>query len=179
MNEQQSSIHDQKNLAQNTHMEDKQPGEKAPTGGSILEQVQQQQVLESEHLKAVEAQAQKNQQENQKKQFETINNSLWGQLDNSIDFLKDNEKKAGYKEDKSEQEETEEFFKPPPVPKKVLTPDEIQKESSEKLKLFSEFVAAEAEASLPIVKKEKPKETPLRFKYYQNENESDVLTDIE
>jgi len=36
------------------------------------------------------------------------------------------------------------------------------------MKLFSEYVAADAEASQPIMKKEKPKEEPLHFKYYQN-----------
>lgn len=40
-------------------------------------------------------------------------------------------------------------------------------------------MAAEAEASEPIVKEEKPKEQPLRFKYYNNDGESDVLTDIQ
>jgi hypothetical protein len=34
------------------------------------------------------------------------------------------------------------------------------------MKLFSEYVAADAEASEPIIKKEPPKERPLHFKYY-------------
>lgn len=36
------------------------------------------------------------------------------------------------------------------------------------MKLFSEYVAADAEASEPIIKKEPPKEKPLHFKYYKN-----------
>ena len=36
------------------------------------------------------------------------------------------------------------------------------------MKLFSEYVAADAEASEPVIKKEKPKEQPLHFKYYEN-----------
>ena len=39
------------------------------------------------------------------------------------------------------------------------------------MKLFSEFVAADAEASKPIIKKEEVKEKPLHFKYYPNEGE--------
>ena len=44
------------------------------------------------------------------------------------------------------------------------------------MKLFSEFVAAEAEASQPVIKKEEvedPMNKPLHFKYYQNEGEDD------
>jgi hypothetical protein len=39
--------------------------------------------------------------------------------------------------------------------------------------LFSEFVAAEAEASEPIIKKEIPKEQPLRFKFYSNDGDEE------
>ena len=39
------------------------------------------------------------------------------------------------------------------------------------MKLFSEFVAADAEASKPIMKKEEEKEKLLHFKYYPNEGE--------
>ena len=39
--------------------------------------------------------------------------------------------------------------------------------------LFSEFVAADAEASKPIIKEEK-KETPLHFKYYKNEGDDEL-----
>jgi hypothetical protein len=39
------------------------------------------------------------------------------------------------------------------------------------MKLFSEFVAADAEASKPIIKKEEEKEKPLHFKYFPNEGE--------
>jgi hypothetical protein len=47
------------------------------------------------------------------------------------------------------------------------------------MKLFSEYVAADAEASEPIIKKEIPKEKPLHFKYYANkgDTETDQLTD--
>ena len=44
------------------------------------------------------------------------------------------------------------------------------------MKLFSEFVAAEAEDSKPFVKEEKPKEKPLHFKYYSNEGEDEDNT---
>lgn len=101
---------------------------------------------------------------------------MWGQLDSSIDFLNENVKKAGFEVEK---EDMSEFYKDPPPPVHHLTAMEQQKEAAEKLKLFSELVAAEAEASEPIVKKEKPKEKPLRFKYYNNDDETDVLTDIQ
>lgn len=39
---------------------------------------------------------------------------------------------------------------------------------------FSDFVAADAETSQPIVKKEPPKERPLHFKYYQNDGEDET-----
>ena len=39
------------------------------------------------------------------------------------------------------------------------------------MKLFSEFVSANAEASKPIMKKEEEKEKLLHFKYYPNEGE--------
>ena len=38
--------------------------------------------------------------------------------------------------------------------------------------MFSEFVAAEAESSIPLVKEE-VKEKPLHFKYYANEGEEE------
>jgi len=41
------------------------------------------------------------------------------------------------------------------------------------MKLFSEFVAADAEASQPVIKKEDPMKKPLHFKYYQNNDEED------
>lgn len=89
--------------------------------------------------------------------------------------MKESEKKAGVAEE--EKEEEEEFFKEPPKPEKPKTQEEIQKEEQDKLKLFSEFVAAEAEASEPIIKKEKPKEQPLRFKYFENDGEETNLVD--
>jgi hypothetical protein len=45
------------------------------------------------------------------------------------------------------------------------------------MRLFSEFVAADAEASEPIIKKEKPVEKPLHFKFYQNEGEEENLVE--
>ena len=41
------------------------------------------------------------------------------------------------------------------------------------MRLFSDFVAADAECSQPAIKKEQPKERPLHFKYYQNEGEDE------
>lgn len=46
------------------------------------------------------------------------------------------------------------------------------------MKLFSEFVAADAEASQPVIKKEDPMKKPLHFKYYQNNDEEDQLTEF-
>lgn len=43
------------------------------------------------------------------------------------------------------------------------------------MRLFSEFVAADAEASTPVIKKVDPMEAPLHFKYYQNEGEDSQL----
>lgn len=49
------------------------------------------------------------------------------------------------------------------------------------MKLFSEFVAADAEANTPVIKKKELKleDQPLHFKYYTNDGESqtDELTD--
>ena len=45
------------------------------------------------------------------------------------------------------------------------------------MKLFSEFVAADAEASEPVVKKADPMKAPLHFKYYPNEGDEDSLID--
>ena len=49
----------------------------------------------------------------------------------------------------------------------------------EKMKLFSEFVAADAEANTPVIKKvvEDPMKKPLHFKYYDNDGEEDKLTE--
>lgn len=41
------------------------------------------------------------------------------------------------------------------------------------MRLFSDFVAAGAETSQPVIKKEPPKERPLHFKYYQNDGEGE------
>ena len=47
------------------------------------------------------------------------------------------------------------------------------------MRLFSEYVAADAEASEPVIKIEDPMSKPLRFKYYKNDGDSqtDELTD--
>lgn len=68
---------------------------------------------------------------------------------------------------------------PPAPPKPVLSPEEQEKENSEKMRLFSEFVAADAEASQPVIKKEDPMDKPLHFKYYKNQGDTqtDELTD--
>ena len=42
---------------------------------------------------------------------------------------------------------------------------------------FSEFVAAEAEASNPVIKKEDPMEKPLHFKYFTNDGNDNEVTD--
>ena len=55
----------------------------------------------------------------------------------------------------------------------------------EKMKLFSEFVAADAEANTPVIKKPEVKleDQPLHFKYYTNDGEgnenqvTDAITD--
>ena len=39
------------------------------------------------------------------------------------------------------------------------------------MRLFSEFVAADAEANQPKIKKADPMEAPLHFKYYKNDGE--------
>jgi len=41
------------------------------------------------------------------------------------------------------------------------------------MQLFSDFVAADAESSNPVMKKEDPMDKPLHFKYYQNEGEDE------
>jgi hypothetical protein len=61
---------------------------------------------------------------------------------------------------------------PPPPPKPQLTPEQQEKEAQEKMRLFSEFVAADAEASTPVEKKEDPMDKPLHFKYYKNEGDT-------
>ena len=86
---------------------------------------------------------------------------MWGQLDAYREYSKDMVTKAQGYEDKEPVEPA-----PPPKPKKILSFEEQEKENTEKMIRFSEYVAADAEASQPIMKKEKPKEEPLHFKYY-------------
>lgn len=102
---------------------------------------------------------------------EEVNNSLWGQMDTNIGYLKDTVTKVQGYEDPVEEEPKVE------LPKKKLTPEEEEKESQEKMKLFSEFVAADAEASEPIIQKAPKKDAPLHFKYYSNDGEEDSLTE--
>ena len=45
------------------------------------------------------------------------------------------------------------------------------------MKLFSEFVAADAEANEPVIKKEDPMKKPLHFKYYANDGDDQTLTE--
>lgn len=68
-----------------------------------------------------------------------------------------------------EPEPEEVNLEPAPEP---LSAAQLEKQSYEKAKLFSEFVAGEAEANSPVVKEVKV-ERPLHFKYYQNDGESD------
>ena len=71
------------------------------------------------------------------------------------------------------------FADPEPVepkeeePKPKLSQEEIEKQQTEKMRLFSEYVAADAEASQPVIKKEDPMKKPLHFKYYSNDGEED------
>ena len=91
-------------------------------------------------------------------------------MDTMVQFSKDQVTKAQGFEDPEEPEPKEEE---PPKPK--LSKEEQEKHDQEKMRLFSEFVAADAEASEPVVKKAAPVERPLHFKYYQNEGEEDNL----
>jgi hypothetical protein len=99
---------------------------------------------------------------------------MWGQLDAMTKYSKDVVTKAqGY-------EDPEPVEAPAPAPPKpILSPEEQEKQSTEKMRLFSEFVAADAEASQPVIKKEDPMDKPLHFKFYKNDGESqtDELTD--
>jgi hypothetical protein len=102
--------------------------------------------------------------------MDKINNSLWGQMDSNMVFIKEMNKKAGIKDEELEEEE---FFKEPVKPKPILTQAELDKEATDKMRLFSEFVAADAEASQPVIKKEDPMKKPLHFKFYANEGEDE------
>lgn len=64
-------------------------------------------------------------------------------------------------------------LEPPPPPPPPRPREVVEKEEQEKMRLFSEFVAADAETSQPIIKKEPAKERPLHFKYFQNEGEDE------
>ena len=88
--------------------------------------------------------------------------------------MKDTVTKAQGFEDAPEPVETFEEKKPKPAPRK-LTKEELEHQEQEKMKLFSEFVAADAEANTPKEKKEDPMEKPLHFKYYQDENDTNLM----
>ena len=91
---------------------------------------------------------------------------MWGQLDTMVEFSRDQVSKAqGYEEPGIEPVNLE------PAPEKP-SDEVLEKQSEERLKLFSEFVAAESEAKSPVIK-EQPKETPLHFKYEKNEGEDE------
>lgn len=92
---------------------------------------------------------------------------MWGQLDAMQKYSKDVVTKAqGY-------EDPEPVEAPAPAaPAPVLSPEEQEKQATEKMRLFSEFVAADAEANTPVIKPEDPMDKPLHFKYYKNEGDS-------
>lgn len=99
---------------------------------------------------------------------------MWGQLDAMQKYSKDVVTKAQGYEDP---EPVEAAAPPPPAP--ILSPEEQEKANTEKMRLFSEYVAADAEANTPAPKKEDPMDAPVHFKYYKNEGDSqtDELTD--
>lgn len=104
-----------------SHDGDKMPGPKQ--SGSILEDFKVKDELEEQYKKTVKEQDEKNKEAAEKKELDEVNNSLWGQLDSSVKFLKESEKKGGVAEE--EKEEEEEFFKEPPKPEKPKTSEEI------------------------------------------------------
>ena len=96
---------------------------------------------------------------------------MWGQLDSMMEFSKAQVTKIqGFPDPEPVEPKVE-----PPKPK--LSPAEEEKQQTEKMRLFSEFVAADAEASEPVIKKEDPMEKPLHFKYYTNDGEDDQITE--
>lgn len=58
--------------------------------GSILEENEKQQKLQEERQKELERQQKQKKMEEQKKELEQISQSMWGQLDSSIDYLNEN-----------------------------------------------------------------------------------------
>lgn len=67
-------------------------------------------------------------------------------------------------------------LEPDPEP---LSPQDQQKADQDKLRLFSEFVAGEAEAnSAPEQVKEKEVERPLTFRYYEDDNDDGLTQNI-
>ena len=46
------------------------------------------------------------------------------------------------------------------------------------MKLFSDFVAADAEANQPVIKKEDPMKAPLHFKYYSDDGDEASMTEV-
>ena len=94
-------------------------------------------------------------------------------MDTQVSFLKDTVTKVqGY----ADPEPVEP--KEPEPPAKKLTLKEEEQENNEKMKLFSEFVAANAEETLKQeVKRVDPMKKPLHFKYYANDGEEEGLTE--
>jgi len=151
---------------ENSHMSDSRPGKRAETGIAIPESQTIQEDMKvrdslAEQYKNAEKEEKINaKKEKARKEAEEQRNSLWGQMDTAMAYLGE----TSY--------DMPEEPKPKPAPAKKLTKKELEQQSDEKMRLFSEFVAADAEASTPVVKKEDPMAKPLHFKYYQNDGES-------
>lgn len=109
----------------------------------------------------------------EEKLAQELSDSTWGQLEVMQTFAKDTVTKAQGYEDPEPVEEVKVVVPPP----KKLTPKEQEEKETEKMRLFSEFVAADAEASTPVIKKPDPMEAPLHFKYYQNEGDDASLVE--
>jgi hypothetical protein len=100
--------------------------------------------LEEQYKKAKIEEERAAKAKKEKEAVEKVNNSLWGQMDTNMNLLKETVTKVQGYDDISEKEV--EVKEPSPPPKK-LSAAEQEKQEEEKLKLFSEFVAADAEAS--------------------------------
>ena len=147
--------------------------EKKEAESTIQEQISAKQKLEKQYQKVVKEQSVKEKVAKEQKLAEELSDSTWGQLDVYQTFAKDTVTKAQGYEDPEPVEEVK--VKAPP-PRK-LTPKEQEEKEAEKMRLFSEFVAADAEASTPVEKKPDPMEAPLHFKYYQNDGDDASLVE--
>lgn len=95
-------------------------------------------------------------------------------MDTMVEFSRDTVSKAqGFEEPEEPAPKEEE----PPKPQ--LSKEEQEHQAQEKMRLFSEFVAAEAETSEPVIKKADPVDKPLHFKFYQNDGEEENLVEEE